>query len=90
MLRQWFVIRCLTGFIGLIQPLKILIAVVILVFAFSTIIPIEHDAVVEELKVAKIVDPKQLNCLAKNIFYDLILIDYFRATFKSVVFCLLF
>jgi spore germination cell wall hydrolase CwlJ-like protein len=55
---------------NLIQPIKIVIAVVILVFAFSPIIPIEHDTVVEELKVAKIVDPKQLNCLAKNIFYE--------------------
>jgi spore germination cell wall hydrolase CwlJ-like protein len=55
---------------NLIQPIKIVIGVVILVFAFSPIIPIENNIVVEEIKVAKIVDPKQLNCLAKNIFYE--------------------
>ena len=55
---------------NLIQPIKIVIAVVILVFAFEPIIPIENDTIVEEPKVAKIVDPKQLNCLAKNIFYE--------------------
>ena len=55
---------------NLIQPIKIVIAVVILVFAFGPIIPVENDIVVEEPKVAKIVDPKQLNCLAKNIFYE--------------------
>ena len=54
---------------NLIQPIKIVIAVVILVFAFGPIIPVENDTV-EEPKVAKIVDPKQLNCLAKNIFYE--------------------
>ena len=55
---------------NLIQPIKIVIGVVILVFAFSPIIPIENNIVVEDIKVAKIVDPKQLNCLAKNIFYE--------------------
>ena len=55
---------------SLSQPIKIVIAVVILVFAFEPIIPIENDTIVEEPKVAKIVDPKQLNCLAKNIFYE--------------------
>ena len=54
---------------NLIQPIKIVIGVVILVFAFGPIIPVENDTV-EEPKVAKIVDPKQLNCLAKNIFYE--------------------
>jgi spore germination cell wall hydrolase CwlJ-like protein len=55
---------------NLIQPIKIVIAVVILVFAFGPIIPVENDTIVEEPKVAKMVDPKQLNCLAKNIFYE--------------------
>jgi len=57
---------------SLSQPIKILIAIsfVILVLTFGPIIPIENNTLVEEPKVAKIVDPKQLNCLAKNIFYE--------------------
>ena len=56
---------------NLIQPIKIaLVVIIILVFTFEPIAPIENNIVVEEIKVAKIVDPKQLNCLAKNIFYE--------------------
>jgi spore germination cell wall hydrolase CwlJ-like protein len=57
---------------NLSQPIKILIAIVFvtLVLTFGPIIPLENNIVVEETKVAKIVDPKQLNCLAKNIFYE--------------------
>jgi len=56
---------------NLSQPIKILIALI-----FVTVVllvepnkPVEN-IVVEETKVAKIVDPKQLKCLAKNIFYE--------------------
>jgi len=57
---------------NLIQPIKILITIlfVILVLTFGPIVPLENNTVVKETKVAKIVDPKQLNCLAKNIFYE--------------------
>jgi spore germination cell wall hydrolase CwlJ-like protein len=56
---------------NLIQPFKIVVALmlltVMLTFDELPLIESEH---VEELKVAKIVDIKQLNCLAKNIFYE--------------------
>jgi len=54
------------------QPIKLLIAlaVVILILTVGPIIPVENNIIVEETKIAKIVDPKQLNCLAKNIFYE--------------------
>jgi spore germination cell wall hydrolase CwlJ-like protein len=57
---------------NLSQPIKIVIAIVFvtLVLTFGPIIPVENNKVVEETKIAKIVDPKQLNCLAKNIFYE--------------------
>ena len=56
---------------SLSQPIKIVIAIIFvtLVLTFGPIIPIEKS-VVEEVKVAKIVDPKQLTCMAKNIFYE--------------------
>jgi spore germination cell wall hydrolase CwlJ-like protein len=56
---------------NLSQPIKILIALL-----FATLVlplvpnkPVENT-VVEETKIAKIVDPKQLKCLTKNIFYE--------------------
>ena len=57
---------------NLVQPIKILIAIIFvtLILTFGPIIPVENNTIVEETKVAKIVDPKQLNCLAKNIFYE--------------------
>ena len=57
---------------NLSQPIKIVIAIIFvtLVLTFGPIIPVENNTIVEEIKVAKIVDPKQLNCLAKNIFYE--------------------
>ena len=54
------------------QPIKILIAFTFLSLAFvigpNTIL--ETDNTIEEPKIAKVVDPKQLSCLAKNIFYE--------------------
>ena len=57
---------------NLVQPIKIVIAIIFvtLILTFGPIIPVENNTIVEETKVAKIVDPKQLNCLAKNIFYE--------------------
>ena len=55
------------------QPIKILIALVFLIILiiFDQITTeVETVSVAEEIKIAKIVDPKQLNCLAKNIFYE--------------------
>ena len=56
---------------NLSQPIKILIALIFvtLVLLVEPNKPTEN-AVVEETKVAKIVDPTQLKCLAKNIFYE--------------------
>jgi spore germination cell wall hydrolase CwlJ-like protein len=56
---------------NLSQPIKILIALIFLtlILTLGPIIPIEKP-MVEESKIARIVDPKQLNCLAKNIFYE--------------------
>jgi spore germination cell wall hydrolase CwlJ-like protein len=31
---------------------------------------VETNLIIAETKIAKVVDPKQLNCLAKNIFYE--------------------
>jgi spore germination cell wall hydrolase CwlJ-like protein len=58
---------------NLSQPIKILIALIFLtvVLTFdqlSTIPEVKND--ISETKIAKVVDPKQLNCLAKNIFYE--------------------
>ena len=57
---------------NLIQPIKILIAltVVTLVVTFDQIINVTESKPIEEPKVAKVVDPKQLTCMAKNIFYE--------------------
>ena len=55
------------------QPLKIIITfiVITLLAIFGTVNDvIEPDPIVEEPKVAKTVDPKQLACMAKNIFYE--------------------
>jgi hypothetical protein len=55
-------------------PQKIILVIILLLgvvtlslFNTSTV---EEPAEVSEPKVAKLVDPKQLNCLAKNIFYE--------------------
>jgi spore germination cell wall hydrolase CwlJ-like protein len=55
---------------NLSQPIKISLVFVILVLILGQMTPIENDTSVEEPTIAKIVDPKQLNCLAKNIFYE--------------------
>lgn len=55
------------------QPLKIIITFILitLLAIFGTVNDvIEPDPIVEEPKVAKTVDPKQLTCMAKNIFYE--------------------
>lgn len=56
---------------NLSQPIKILIALlfVTLVLLLGPNKPVE-TTYVEEPKIAKIVDTKQLKCLAKNIFYE--------------------
>lgn len=58
---------------NLSQPIKILIAVLVLTIVFiidQIKTEVETVSVAEETKIAKIVDPKQLNCLAKNVFYE--------------------
>jgi len=58
---------------NLSQPIKILIALVFLtiVLTFDQMIKVEESTpVTEETKIAKVVDPKQLKCLAMNIFYE--------------------
>jgi len=59
---------------NLIQPIKILIVLIFLtvVLAFDqfTILTLTEPKPIEEPKVAKVVDPKQLTCMAKNIFYE--------------------
>jgi spore germination cell wall hydrolase CwlJ-like protein len=55
---------------NLSRPIKILIALCLLTVTLTFDQLVESNNVVEEPKVAKIVDPKQLNCLAKNIFYE--------------------
>ena len=58
---------------NLIQPIKVFTSFVFLIlvvmFTSETSI-IESTKTVEEVKVAKTVDPKQLKCLAMNIFYE--------------------
>ena len=53
------------------QPFKLLVTVMFLMIAItigpSSVIDVP---VVEETKIAKLVDQKQLACLAKNIFYE--------------------
>ena len=55
---------------NLIQPIKILIVLIFLpvVLTFDQLIILPKP--IEEPKVAKVVDPKQLTCMAKNIFYE--------------------
>ena len=55
---------------SLSQPIKIVIALLLLTVIITFDQLIVENTIVEETKVAKIVDPKQLNCLAKNIFYE--------------------
>jgi spore germination cell wall hydrolase CwlJ-like protein len=55
------------------QPIKILIALIVLTVFLTfdqlpTVPEVKND--VPETKIAKIVDPKQLTCMAKNIFYE--------------------
>jgi len=54
------------------QPIKIVIAFIFLsiVFVFGPNIIIETGEPIQETKIAKIVDPKQLACMTKNIFYE--------------------
>ena len=56
---------------NLIQPFKIVVALMFLtlVLTFDEL-PLMESEPIEKLKVAKTVDIKQLNCLAKNIFYE--------------------
>jgi spore germination cell wall hydrolase CwlJ-like protein len=55
---------------NLSQPIKILVVLLLLTVLLTFDQLIVENTIVEETKVAKIVDPKQLNCLAKNIFYE--------------------
>jgi hypothetical protein len=57
---------------NLIQPIKILILLIFLtiVITFDEITQLEPNIIEESPVVAKIIDVKQLNCLAKNIFYE--------------------
>ena len=55
---------------NLIQPIKILTILLLITVILTFDQLIETNDVVEETKVAQIVDPKQLKCLAKNIFYE--------------------
>ena len=59
---------------NLIQPIKIVIVLIFLtvVLAFDqlTILTLPEPIPIEEPKVVKVVDPKQLTCMAKNIFYE--------------------
>jgi len=54
------------------QPIKVLTAFIFLTLTvmFGTAIDVSESEIVEESKVAKAVDPKQLKCLAMNIFYE--------------------
>jgi len=58
---------------NLSQPIKILIVLLILSIVFiidQMTNVVETNLIIAETKIAKVVDPKQLNCLAKNIFYE--------------------
>ena len=57
---------------NLSQPIKILIALIFVtvVLTFDKLTTSTEPKPVEEPKVAKTVDPKQLTCMAKNIFYE--------------------
>jgi len=54
------------------QPIKILIALIFVtvVLTFDQLTILTETKPIEESKVAKTVDPKQLTCMAKNIFYE--------------------
>jgi len=53
------------------QPIKVLTAFIFLTLTVMvTGIDVLEPEVVEEPKIAKTVDPKQLKCLAMNIFYE--------------------
>ena len=54
------------------QPIKFIItfALITVVAMFGTVNNVIESKIIEEPKVAKIVDPKQLKCLAMNIFYE--------------------
>ena len=55
------------------QPIKIIIAFIFLSMVFvigpNTVIETDEPIQEQETKIAKIVDPKQLACMTKNIFY---------------------
>ena len=57
---------------NLIQPIKILIVLILItvVLTFDQLTILIETKPIEEPKVVKIVDPKQLTCMAKNIFYE--------------------
>jgi len=57
---------------SLSQPIKILIVLILItvVLTFDQLIILTETKPIEEPKVAKTVDPKQLTCMAKNIFYE--------------------
>jgi spore germination cell wall hydrolase CwlJ-like protein len=57
---------------NLIQPIKILIVLILITvfLTFDQLTILIETKPIEEPKVAKIVDPKQLTCMAKNIFYE--------------------
>ena len=57
---------------NLSQPIKILIVLIFLtvVITFDQLTILSESKPIEETKVAKVVDPKQLTCMAKNIFYE--------------------
>ena len=54
------------------QPIKFIImfALITVVMMFGTVNNVIESKIIEEPKVAKTVDPKQLKCLAMNIFYE--------------------
>lgn len=55
------------------QPIKVLTTFIIIMLTImfgSVIDTMEPETTVEEPKIAKAVDPKQLKCLAMNIFYE--------------------
>jgi spore germination cell wall hydrolase CwlJ-like protein len=54
------------------QPIKFIItfALVNVIAMFGTVNNVIESKIIEEPKVAKTVDPKQLKCLAMNIFYE--------------------
>ncbi len=58
---------------NLSQPIKILIVLLFLSIVFiidQMTNVVETNLIIAETKVAKTVDPKQLTCMAKNIFYE--------------------